>query len=244
VDLSLVPPAYHEAARIGLTIARTSDFLALRPWSAELIVVDDGSTDATADSVGQLAAAGRGGATQLRCLRHPANRGKGYSVRRGLGQAQGLVVGYMDADYKTDISALDEAMQWLASGADAVVGDRTLAATRIVARRRAYRELGSRLFRRLVRQWMGLGQFPDTQCGFKFFRAPVARQLFALQTVDGFMFDVEILLLAARQGLAVRPIPVQWTDDPDSRFRPLSGSLRNLVELLRIRRRLASLPRG
>ena len=102
--------------------------------------------------------------------------------------------------------------------------------------RRQYRQWGSEQFRLLLRWWLGLGDFPDTQCGFKFFRGPVLRDLFEQARTDGYMFDVELLLLATRRGYRISRVPVCWRDDPDSRFKPLSGTLRNLRELARIRR--------
>lgn len=232
VDLSLIIPAYNERSRILGTVDSIRTFLGARPWSHEILVVDDGSVDGTADAV-DAGAAQRPG---LRCLRAPRNRGKGAAVRRGLEAARGEVIGFVDADDKTDVSALDEVFERLQRGCDIVIGDRTLSQSDIAAGRRRHRQWGSAQFRRLTRSWMGLGDFPDTQCGFKFFRAPVMRDLFRRQRVDGYMFDVEVLLLATRSGYRVDRIPVRWRDDLDSRFRPLSGSLRNLVELARIRR--------
>lgn len=237
-DLSLVIPAYNEAARIGLTLERTVSFLSSRPWSWEIWVVDDGSTDATAARVEACGA----GTCRVRCLRHERNRGKGYSVRQGIEAAAGRWVGFMDADYKTDIAGLDGVVPLLAQGWDAVIGDRTLNNTEIVVARRRFRQVGSVAFRHLVHRLVGLGEFGDTQCGFKFFRQEVARELFARQRIDGFMFDVEVLLLAVRLGYRVRPVPVVWSDDPDSRFNPVSGGLRNLSELARIRWRHRRLP--
>ncbi len=237
-DLSLVVPAYNEAARIGLTLERAVSFLASRPWSCEIWVVDDGSSDATAARVEAFAA----GPCRVRCLRHEKNRGKGYSVRQGIEAATGRWVGFMDADYKTDIAGLDTVVPLLEEGWDAVIGDRTLNSTQIVVARRRFRQVGSIAFRHLVHRLVGLGQFGDTQCGFKFFRREVARDLFARQRIDGFMFDVEVLLLATRLAYRVRPVPVVWSDDPDSRFNPVSGGLRNLVELACIRWQHRRLP--
>lgn len=239
MQLSIVIPAYNEEARIGLTLERTIAFLNGRPWSCEVLVVDDGSLDRTAAVVEEYAARH----SAVRCLRNSPNRGKGYSIRQGVSQAVGEYIGFMDADYKTDIAGLDSVMLRLQEGWDGVIGDRTLGESCIGRPRRHYREWGSRLFRRLLQGLGGLGDFGDTQCGFKFFRAPAMRELFGRQQADGYMFDVEVLLLAVRLGYRLCPIPVDWQDDPDSRFRPFSGSLRNLGELLRIRWRLRGQPR-
>ncbi len=232
MDLTILIPAFNERRRVVGTVDRLRAFLAARPWEHEIIVIDDGSGDGTAEVV-EEAMAHR---PELRCLRAAGNRGKGAAVRLGLGAARGGVVGFIDADDKTDVAALDEVFRVLSAGADIAIGDRTLPGSDIQVPRRVYRQWGSVQFRRLMRWWLGLGDFPDTQCGFKFFRGPVMRGLFETAKVDGYMFDVEILLLATRAGHSVARIPVRWRDDPDSRFRPLSGSLRNLRELRRIRR--------
>ena len=231
MDLTIVIPAYDEEKRIGTTLEETAGFLGGRPWEWELIVVDDGSSDRTSDEVRKFSRRCSG----IRCLRNERNRGKGYSVRRGVQAAGGRYIGFMDADYKTDIACLDEAVSRLDQGWDGAIGDRSLGETRIARTRRAYRQIGSEIFRYLLRVVVGLGKFGDTQCGFKFFQARVARDLFARQRVDGYMFDVEILLLAVRSGYRICSIPVVWSDDPDSRFKPVSGTVRDLAELIRIR---------
>jgi dolichyl-phosphate beta-glucosyltransferase len=232
MDLSLLIPAYNEHARILQTVDSVGSFLATRSWTHEILVVDDGSSDGTADIVEQGMSARPG----LRCIRQRRNRGKGAAIHHGLASAKGQVVGFIDADDKTEINALDEVFRQLQSGADIVIGDRTLAGSEIAVARRPHRQWGSDQFRRLLAWWMKLGDFPDTQCGFKFFRAEVMRELFARMRIDGYMFDVELLVLATQSGKSVVRVPVQWRDDPDSRFNPVFGSLRNLRELARIRR--------
>ena len=234
MDISIIVPAYNEEKAIGQTLERTLSYLAGRPWECEVLVVDDGSSDGTVARVEALAREYPG----IRCLPNAQNRGKGFSIRRGVEQARGRYIGFMDADYKTEIAALDQVVQGLEQGCDGVIADRTLAASDIRLARRRFRQWGSQAFRRLLHALIGLREFGDTQCGFKFFRADVMRDLFGRQQVDGYMFDVEILLLAARSGYNVRPIAVEWRDDPDSRFKPVTGMIRNLGELARIRWRL------
>lgn len=231
-DLTVVIPAFNERARVLGTVDSVCQFADTRDWSYEVIVVDDGSQDDTADIV----TAGIQQRPRLRCVRAERNRGKGGAIRLGIEQAQGAVIGFIDADDKTDISALEQVMAHIADGADGVIGDRTLDESDIEVARRPHREWGSQQFRRLLRWWLGLGDFPDTQCGFKFFRADVVRDLFSRMQIDGYMFDVELLLLATKSGYRVDRIPVRWRDDADSRFHPVSGSVRNLRELARIRR--------
>ncbi len=231
MDLTLIIPGYNEAARIPLTLEHSAAYLAGQPWQWEILVVDDGSADQMSARVEEFARQW----PQVRVLRHTPNRGKGYAIRQGVAAARGRYIGFTDADYKTDIAALGPAMARLEEGADGVIGDRTLSQSRIGVPRRRYRQLGTELFRGVLLRVMGLGDFADTQCGFKFFRAEVMRDLFARQRVDGYMFDVEILLLAVRAGYRIEKLAVEWRDDPDSRFKPLSGTWRNLRELARIR---------
>ncbi|MBM3278859.1 MAG: glycosyltransferase [Candidatus Handelsmanbacteria bacterium] len=231
MDLTLIIPGYNEEGRIALTLERTAAYLAAQPWQWEIVVVDDGSADRMSARVEEFARAW----PQVRGLRHHPNRGKGYAIRQGVAAARGRIIGFTDADYKTEIAALGRAMELLRVGADGVIGDRTLAQSRIAVSRRRYRQVGTEVFRGVLLRLMGLEGFGDTQCGFKFFRAEVMRDLFSRQRVDGYMFDVEILLLAARAEYRIEKLGVEWRDDPDSRFKPLSGTWRNLRELGRIR---------
>ncbi len=231
MDLSIVIPAYNEEQRIRIALAQTLALLHKRPWSGELLVVDDGSTDGTVACIAEYARAH----PQVRWVPNDRNRGKGYSVQRGVAEARGRYIGFMDGDYKTDIAALDQVMPLLAAGWDGVIGDRTLSATEFVVARRRYRQWGSAAFGWLLRALMGLGEFGDTQCGFKFFQAAVARDLCARQQVAGFMFDVEWLLLTRQLGYRIAKIPVKWRFDADSRFNPVTGTLANLKDLARIR---------
>ena len=231
MDISVIIPAYNEEKRIAFTLEKSIEFLQQRSWQYELLPVDDGSRDATVERIAEVARE----FPQVRCVLNGQNRGKGYSIRHGLEEAHGNFIGFMDADYKTDIAALDHAMELLESGACGVIGDRTLGKSEIARERKRYREMGSIVFRRGLQMLMGLRGYDDTQCGFKFFRAEVMRDLFSRQKVEGYMFDVEILLLAGKLGYALERIPVKWTFDPDSRFNPVTGMIRNLGELARIR---------
>ncbi len=231
MDLSIVIPAYNEEKRILTTLGETLEFLQKRSWSYELLAVDDGSADRTVACIEEYAQ----DHPEVRCVQNGRNRGKGFSVRHGIQEARGKYIGFMDGDYKTDIAGLDDVMPLLEKGRDGVIGDRTLGATEFVVARKAYREWGSKVFRFLLRMLMGLQGFGDTQCGFKFFQVEVVRDLFARQKVDGFMFDVEILMLANKQGYQIDKIPVKWSFDRDSRFNPVTGTIKNFKDLARIR---------
>ena len=228
--LSLIVPAYNEAARIGATLADFQHFLDRQGWAYEVLVAADGD-DGTRELVAGLAR--RDG--RLHVLGGPERGGKGRGIRLAVARARGQVIGFADADNKTPIEELDKVWPWLAQGYDVVIGSRGLADSRIEVRQPWHRRVGSRAFRLLMHLIVGLWDIRDTQCGFKFFRGDVARDLFARQRIDGYMFDVEVLHLARRSGYRIKEVGVRWRDDGDSRLRLVSGNWRNLLDILRIR---------
>ena len=235
-EISIVIAAYNEQVRIGLTLVRTLEYLAARHPSSEVIVVDDGSTDATVQVVEQIAR----GDERVRVLRQPHNRGKGAAIRRGMLDARGRHVLFMDADLATPIEELDTLLVWAHEGYDVVIGSRGLAESDIRQRQPLPRELMGRVFNLIVRSAL-LGGFKDTQCGFKLFRRDVARDLFGRQTIDGFAFDVEVLLLAKESGYRVREVPVVWYHAPNSKVSPVSDATKMLGDVLALRwRKLTS----
>src|SRR5262245_60171573 len=151
-------------------------------------------------------------------------------------QAKGRFRLFADAGLCVPFSEAAKGLALLESGADVVIGSRKLAESQVVEKQAGYRRIGSAVFGLLVRNWMGL-RYSDTQCGFKLFTAQAAERLFSSARIDGFMFDAETLVNARRLGLTVREFPVEWRADPDSRYKPFSGSLRNLFELVRIQLR-------
>ncbi len=233
VFLSLVLPAYNESRRIGITLQRTLAYLEARPYTWELIVVDDGSTDGTAG----LARQAVGASQKVQILSTDPNRGKGYSVKTGMGQVRGRYAGFMDADYKTDIACTEEALRRLEAGFEVVIGSRRLSTSRIGVQPKRFRQAASLLFNRYLHLlFPALRRFRDTQCGFKFFHREAALEIFPRLVVDRFMFDVELLYLAHRLRYRVCEIPVRWSSDPDSRTTLIEGILRNALDLIRIRK--------
>lgn len=232
-DLSLVIPAFNEEKRLPVSLARIADWLGSRTpaISAEVLVVDDGSSDRTA-AVAEKTAAGLGLA--FRVVRLPENRGKGAAVRAGVLEAQGAHVLVTDADLSTPI---EEADKLLAAGAPVAIGSRGVDATLVKQRQSLFRVASGRLFNLLVRVLVVSG-IRDTQCGFKLFRADAAREVFSRAVVDRFAFDVEALLLARRLGFAIAEVPVLWFNSPDTRV-GLGGGLEAFVALFRIRRQVA-----
>ena len=230
--LSIVMPAYNEAARIGKSLAEVLRFAAAYPGGAEVIVVDDGSTDATVRVVeGYLPGAG----AALKLLRHPANRGKGAAVRTGFDAAAGDIVLFTDADLSAPIAEAPRLIELIrANACDIAIGSRALNPSLIRVNQTWVRRTMGRTFNRLVRVWTGL-PIRDTQCGFKAFRRDIVASIFAAQRVQGFAFDVELLYLAAGRGLRIVEVPVTWNHVADSRVSLLADSAAMFGELVRIR---------
>lgn len=214
MELSLIIPAFNEAQRIGPTLRLAHRFLAARPASFEIIVVDDGSTDDTVALVTDLAAERPG----LRVLCSPANQGKGHAVRQGMWAATGQVRLFSDADGSTPIEELDPLLRALAAGADIAIGSRYLAASRVTRPQPWFRRVWSRLVNQVVQRVL-LPGVVDTHCGFKAFTASAAAHTFAACTVDGWSFDLEVLTRARAHGFCIREVPVRWQNDDRSKAR-------------------------
>jgi len=224
-SLSVVVPAYNEATRLEATLRAILG--AGEPWDFEIVVVDDGSTDGTADiAEAILKDSGRG-----RVIRLARNEGKGAAIRTGVVATTGQAVVYMDADLATDLSALGPALNALGA-ADVVVGSRVVDGASVQNSTRS-RAVMARAFNGLVHMSTDL-ELKDTQCGFKAFRGPVGRKLFGLSRSCGFAFDVEVLLLARRLGYTIVEVPVRWTAVEGSSVRPISDSLQMAFDLTRI----------
>jgi dolichyl-phosphate beta-glucosyltransferase len=232
-QLTIVVPAYNEAARLGLSLARIVEYLNQNFESSELILVDDGSTDDTA-GVAEKAVA-ESGAVSTRVIRYEANRGKGYAVRVGLLSATADVVLFTDADLSTPITETPKLVDPIRSGEfDVTFGSRALDRSLIGVHQPWRREQGGRLFNLIVRAATGL-PFWDTQCGFKAFRMSVCRPLIESVQIDRFGFDVELIYLAHLAGLRLSEIPVRWNNDAASKVSVMRDSFRMVDEVRRIR---------
>jgi glycosyltransferase involved in cell wall biosynthesis len=227
---SIVIPAYNESARIRTSIQKILAHIPSQGWNAEVLIVNDGSTDDTAQIV-------RSYATQnsaLHLVENPGNRGKGYSVRNGMLHANGEVILFSDADLSSPIQEADKLFAAIRGGADVVMGSRWLRAELQTQRQPLYRQLFGRIFNLALRIILGL-HYRDTQCGFKAFTRRAARQIFPLQHIERWGFDPEILYLARRFGFRIEEVPVRWAHREGTRINPLWDGLRMFVEILRIR---------
>lgn len=230
--LSVVVPAYNEEERIPGSLRTLSRYLDEQTYSWEVIVVDDGSDDATTDIVRTWAAEHNG--FRLEEIPHS---GKGAAVRHGMLAATGEHRFMCDADLAMPIALLDEFLRLTSSGWDVVVASRQMAGAARVGESR-FRHLLGRIFNRLV-QALAVPGFDDTQCGFKCFRGAAAESLFRLQRTKGWGFDVEILYLARRKGMRVAETPIQCYYDRKSRLRALSAAPMMLRDILLLRWRAA-----
>jgi dolichyl-phosphate beta-glucosyltransferase len=234
LDLSIVIPAYNEAARLPATLRALNAFLMNHPWRVEVLVVDDGSTDETVGAATREQVV----SASVRVVSLGVNQGKGSAIKRGVSEARGAYIALVDADLPYDLRGLDLAMDLLAAGADLVIGARDLPESSEVAGYTRMRRLSGEIYSWLVNV-LAVDAIPDTQCGFKLFSAAAAKQIFERVTVKGFAFDVEALVLAQCWRLCIRRIPVTLTHSHDSKVRLVLDSIRMFLDLVRINRRRA-----
>jgi dolichyl-phosphate beta-glucosyltransferase len=227
---SLIIPAYNESQRIIPTLTRVLSYVAEQGWDAELIIVNDGSRDDTADII-------RGYASQnpmVRLIENPGNRGKGYSVRNGMLNARGELLLFSDADLSSPIEEAPNLFQAIEAGADVAIGSRWLQSELQTERQPLHRQLFGRIFNVALRIILGL-KYKDTQCGFKAFTHQAAQSVFALQRIERWGFDPEILFLAEKQGLRVAEVAVRWAHDEHGRINPLRDGVRMFLDALKVR---------
>jgi glycosyltransferase involved in cell wall biosynthesis len=227
LDLSIVIPAFNEEQRLPNAVERIGSYLSARPLRAEIIAVDDGSSDATPNLIERYRERYPG----LRLISNGANRGKGFSVRHGVLEARGEIVLFTDADLSTPIEEADKLLAALnEQGCDVAIGSRGMDSSLIEVHQSVFREQAGNLFNLLVRGITGL-EFSDTQCGFKAFRREPARIIFEQQRIERFGFDPEILFLAKRHGLRVAEIPVRWSHDSATKVNVVGDGIRMFLEL-------------
>jgi len=228
--LSVLIPSYNEEERLARSLPLILDYLEKQKIAAEVLVVDDGSTDGTARIAEESLGRSRG-----RVLRRSENRGKGEAVRRGVLAARGRWVLITDADLSTPIEEHDKLAAVVRDyDVDLAIGSRALPDSQVEVRQSSLRESMGKIFNLLVRRMTGL-PFSDTQCGFKLIDRQRALPLYERMVVDGFAADVELLFLAGRLGLTVREVPVIWRNDPRSTVSLIGAPPRMLLDVLRVR---------
>ena len=228
-ELSIIIPSYNEELRLPTTLAQIASYIRGSKRETEVIVVDDGSNDRTSD----VASSFRGEIPGLLVLRNPENRGKGYSVRRGMLEATGHTVLFTDADLSAPIEEADKLLPALADH-DVAIGSRALDRSLISVRQSVFREYAGIIFNFIVRAILRL-PFVDTQCGFKAFRREPCRIIFEQQRIERFGFDPELLYLARHHGLSAVEIPVRWAHSPATKVSMLRDSVQMFLDVFIIR---------
>jgi glycosyltransferase involved in cell wall biosynthesis len=227
---SFILPAYNERERLGESVPKVVAYIRQRALRAEIIVVNDGSTDGTSDAVRRFAAAD----PSIKLLENPGNRGKGYSVRNAMLHAKGGIALFTDADLSSPISEADKLFAALAQGFDLAIGSRWLQRELQTGRQPFYRQLYGRLFNLGLRIVLGL-RYRDTQCGFKAFNRLAMETIFTRQRIERWGFDPELLFLADKFKLRTAEVPVEWAHDHRSKINPLRDGLRMGMEVLEVR---------
>jgi len=227
---SIVIPAYNEAARIANALQSVVACICRRGWSAEVVVVDDGSRDRTAEIVRAFAQQH----PEVRLLQNSGNHGKGYSVQNGVLHSFGEVVMFTDADLSAPMEEAQGLFAAIAAGADIAIGSRWLERARQTIRQPLYRQFFGRCFNAVTRMVMGL-PFADTQCGFKAFTRAAAQTVFQLQTIERWGFDPEILFIALKRGYCIEEVPVSWAHDERTHISYLKDGMRMLEDIAIVR---------
>ncbi len=229
-SLTIVIPAYNEAQRIRPTLERIHAYGATLPFDWDVIVVSDGSSDATPELVEAFAKEH----PRFRLLAYTPNRGKGYAVRQGMLAAQGDLVLFSDADLAAPIEEFDKLLAAVRNGAAVAIGSRPLKESRLEIRQPFYREWLGRAFNKVV-QMLAIRGIDDTQCGFKLFTCEAAHAIFRRCKLDGFSFDLESLLLARDLGYRIAEVPIRWAHQEGSKVVLLRDGPRMIRDLLSLR---------
>ena len=226
--ITLIIPAYNEEACLENSLVKATDYLVKNNINYEIITVDDGSTDKTANIAKNFG-------QNVKLISQPQNMGKGAAVRRGMIEGEGEILVFSDADFSTPIYELDKILDGLRNGADVCIGSRAVDYSMIKEHQPFYREFMGKTFNKIVQLFVLKG-IKDTQCGFKGFTENAAKHIFSKAQIDGFGFDVEILYLARHLGLRIDEIPVEWYNEERSAVNPIKDSFKMLIEIFKIKK--------
>lgn len=237
--LSLVIPAYNEARRLPPTLVELARFAQSQPGGVEVLIVVEESPDGTLEIARERARQQADSSVCFEVIDGGPQRGKGHAVRTGMLRAQGEFVFYMDADLSVPLSEVPAFLADFEAHPETAVllGNRQHARSRITKSQAWLRRSMGQIFNAILTA-LGLAPWHDTQCGFKAFRQEAAQRIFREQRVDGFAFDVEVLLLAKKQGWGIRDLPVEWINSPESKVRIVRDSLRMLWDAIGVRWRM------
>jgi len=228
--LSLVVPAFDEAERLAEPLRAISDYLQQQPYSSEIVIVDDGSTDATFEIACSTAAELP---TPVRVLRYRHNAGKGHALKLGFAAARGQRILFTDADLSTPIHETERLLESLEQGCDFAIGSRKMPGAEIRVHQPLYREWMGKVFTQLVR--LSIADVSDATCGFKAFRGDVGRDIFSRLRIYDWSFDAELFWIAERRGYRHAELAVRWTDQAGTSVKLWRDVVTTLIGLVRIR---------
>lgn len=231
-ELSVIIPAFNEQQRLGPTLERVAEYLEQQPWDAEIVVVDDGSSDDTAELAVEIL-----DLTPVpgRVLINEQNRGKGYSVKRGMTESEGRLALFSDADLSTPIEYAASLRSAIEAGADIALGSRATPESNVEVSQPLMRQTAGKMFSVVQRAILGSG-IRDTQCGFKMFTREAVDAVFPHQQLERWAFDAELIFIALRLGFEVVEVPVRWINSPDTKVSAFTDGMQMVADLWRIRR--------
>jgi dolichyl-phosphate beta-glucosyltransferase len=227
MELSVILPAYNEGNKIKKNVLKIDEYLMNKGYDYEILVVDDGSEDSTSEIVKGIKS------DKIKVLKNQPNRGKGYSVRKGMLESKKEYAVFMDADLATPLKELEKFKEFTKDN-DVLIASRNLKDSNIVVTQPFHRQILGKGFS-LLTQILAVEGIKDTQCGFKMFNKKAKEIIFPRQTFERFGFDVEILHIANKHDLSIKELPVTWINDPDSRVNPIKDSLKMFIDLLKVR---------
>lgn len=230
VDLSVVVPAFNEERRLPPTLIDMIDFFDQQKLSYEILVVDDGSSDGTADVVRKFERVRE----QIRLIQLPRNYGKGHAVRLGVLNSRGRRILFADADGATPIEEFTRVNDAMNAGCDVAIGSRALASADTKVSTSVHRKFLGRVFNRCVNSLL-LPAIADTQCGFKMFERTAGLFLFRRQRSDRFSFDVELLYMAKKAGMSIKEVPINWTNIPGSKVNLVTDSMKMFRDIFQFK---------